>query len=109
MNAKTHVRILKTLMLIGIIGLLLFVVLVSLNKTEGTILTIYFISLAVFVFLGYMFFLWMPVRCHKPGCDGKMNRTWIEETEYQSRLRYVCSDCGEIFDTDIINRLGEPW
>ena len=108
MNAKTHVRILKILMFIGIIGLLLFVVLVSLNKAEVTTLNAYFITLTVFVFLGYMYFLWMPVRCYKPGCNGRMNKNWIEESEYQSRLRYVCSDCGEIFDTEIINRLGEP-
>jgi NADH:ubiquinone oxidoreductase subunit 4 (subunit M) len=106
MNAKTHATILKAIIVIEIIGGILFVTWMCVT---GTALNTFCGSFVALAFLWLIVLFLMPVRCHKPGCQGRMKRNWIKEPNYQSRLQYECENCGEIFDTNITIDLGEPW
>ena len=106
MNAKTRVMILKIIMVIEIIGGALLVVQLVKTNSIPEIYSFPFIALAV---LWVILLYFVPVRCYKPGCKGWMKTNWIKASPASESLQYVCSDCGEIFETGIGVGLGEPW
>lgn len=109
MNAKTHAKIVNVTTVIVTIGAILFVGLVFLNQPDSDTLSLYGLAFGVLAILLVTVLSLIPLRCPKPGCNGRMKRDWIEESEDQSRLQYVCRDCGETYNTRLITRRGEPW
>jgi hypothetical protein len=108
MNAKTHATILKVITAITVIGGILLLGFVWLSRTDSAV-KIFFISFAILIFLWPIVLRVVPVRCNRRGCNGRLNKEWIKISENQDRLQYVCSVCGEIFDTDVILRREDPW
>lgn len=107
MNAKMHANISKGMIAVAIIGGVFFLCKFGEIMTETELQSLCD-SLVFFIALWFMFLLFTPVRCNKPGCNGRMRRNWVEESGYQYRLQYLCGKCGDAYDSNITIGLGEP-
>lgn len=69
---------------------------------------------AVLVVIVFTIFnlLWLsslsPRRCQWLGCNGLMRRTWVEERSFKWRLQYICTICGDVYDTNFTFEFGGP-
>lgn len=108
MNAKTHTNICKGMIAVTIIGGVFILCKLGRIMTETELQSLCS-SLVFFIALWFMFLSFAPVRCNKPGCNGRMRRNWVEEPDYhQYRLQYLCDKCGDVYDSNITFGLGEP-
>lgn len=90
MSAEKHATVLKAIAVVAILsGFVIFIV----TGGQPTV-SMFFVSFALFALLWIMVLYLAPVRCHKPGCNGWMRRTWVKAPNSESRLRYVCAICG---------------
>ena len=106
MNIKTRVTVLNTIFVIEMIfGVILVILMTDTNGIPG----IYCFPFLVLAVLWVILLYFLPARCDKPGCQGRMKTNWVKDSDGSERLRYVCSDCGEIFETGFSVGLGEPW
>lgn len=56
---------------------------------------------AIYALLSLATWDWIPVRCHTPGCTGRMRRTASQISFFKTRLHYRCRVCAVAYEADI--------
>jgi hypothetical protein len=101
MHPKTSARLLSILnWAIAIVGYpLLCVLLLGWLAGERSILPLLVFSIAWALFPKAA--LSIPVRCNLPGCLGQMKMTGDWAIDWKSRIKYQCTICQSIYETDV--------
>lgn len=97
MSTKIHMVLCQLFVLLSITFVPLFLCAVS--SSFSSILVFF----ATYTLLYFIIWSWLPVRCHKLGCVGRVSYKTNRISFFKTRLNYRCILCEYVYEADIFD------
>lgn len=107
MSAKIHAVISIIMSFTIVVGIVLLFVLGE-DRVQELGPNCILIAIASFI-LWLLILSFLPARCNKPECNGRMRPCWAKGPNHEWMLQYKCDRCEEVYDAQITVEFGGPW
>lgn len=106
--AEKHAKALQTINVVFLVLVPLCCVLSIYAPEGGSFVPVFlFIGAILICILSYIIFIFRPVHCQTPGCNGRMEK-WVKPiSAFKVELEYRCPICESVYVREIFQPQGD--